>query len=366
MTGRLACALAALLATLPLALPAAENTLRPLLLWRYNTGSPVTAPPACDGTLIAFTTRSGSITLLDTDGRLLRTLTALDGTNGPATFDAPPVFACDRIVVASRRGWVTALTTNGATAWQYNCGEELHAAPLVEPDGPASRLFVLTQASGIVHCLQAQTGRRLWVSGKTDRCDGSPALTAGMIVFGNCEAALHTLEVASGQAPGRLDLCEDCQIAAGIAADGPLVYFGTRSGAVYCADLRRRTVVWTNSASRAETFTTPALNSQLIVIGSFDGSLYALDRASGALVWTFTTPGTPGNPVFHGEDIFFGDRGTLRAISATFGKERWSVAISDEIETPVVAGDRLLVAGDDGSVSAYRIPPARVSTAGTP
>ena len=363
---RIIVSFAAMWAMLPTLLPAEESAARPALLWRYNAGSAVTAPPACRENRIAFTTRAGAVILLDTNGRFQGTLTARDGTNGPAAFAASPVFAAGRIVVASRHGWVSALETNGATAWQYDCGEEIKAAPLVATDAPVPRLFVLTQASGVVHCLDAQTGRRIWVSANTGRCEAAAALAAGRIIFGNCEAVIHSFDAATGQAAGRIALCEECQVAAGIATDGPLAYVGTRCGTVYCVDVHRGAAVWTNGASRAETFTTPALGDRLVVVGSFDGSLYALDRASGASVWKFPCSGTPGDPVLHNGDVFFGDRGTLRAVSLASGKERWSVAITDEIQTPIVFDGRLLVGGDDGSLSAYRIPPAQDSTPGKP
>ena len=356
---RFVCALAACLAAPPPAVPAAENAPRPALLWRHNAGAAVTAQPALQGDRIAFTTRSGTITLMDVHGRLLWSAAVRDDTNGPAVFEAPPAFACGRVIVVSTRGWVSALGTNGATAWQYPCGEDVRAAPLVATEEPAPRLFVLTQPGGIVHCLDAQTGRRIWRSEATNRSDGSPALAAGRILFGNCDAALHAVDAASGRTLTRVALGADCQVAAGVAADGALAYCGTRSGAVCCVDVERGTVVWTNGASKAETFTTPVLCGRLVVIGSFDGSLYAFDRGSGALAWTCPLSGTPGNPVVHGADVIVGAGGKLRAIAAGDGRERWSIAISDEIAAPVVSGDNLLVAGDDGSVSAYCISPEK-------
>lgn len=355
-----ACRVALLLAfgtSLPHAVPsAADQPVRPALLWRYNAGSAVVAPPACDGNRIAFPTRAGAVVLLDTNGTLLSSFPVREGSNAPAVFSAAPVMALGRVVVASRRGRISALETNGLAAWQYECGEEVQASPVLSPDSAAPRLFVLTQASGIVHCLDARTGRRIWMSAKTDRCDGAPALTGKHIVFGNCEAALHVLDAATGHAAARIGLCTECQVAAGVATDGPLVYTGTFSGTVYCCDIRRQAVVWTNSASRAETFSSPALAGNLLVIGSYDASLYAIHRSDGTPAWSFQCSGTPGDPVIRGDRVFFGDRGTLRALSLASGKELWSVAVSDEIWTPVVTDSLILVGADDGSLSAYRIP----------
>jgi outer membrane protein assembly factor BamB len=354
----LPCALAALLVAMTPGSLVAEQAARPALLWRYNAGSAVTAPPAWNGERIAFVTRSGAVALLDSDGRLQWSVALRDGTNGPAAFDASPAFASGRVIVTSARGWVSALGTNGETLWQYACGEKVRAAPLVAPAEPATPLYVLTQESGTVHCLGAQTGRLLWVSKKTNRCDGAPALAAGRILFGNCDAALYAIDAASGLTVARVELGEYHEIAAGIGVEGPLAWCGTYSGAIFCVDTERRVPVWTNNVSKSETFTTPALNDRLLVIGALNGSMYALDKASGALVWTFDCSGTPGNPVFCGESVFVGARGVLHALSAIDGKERWSIAISDEVQGPVVAGDKLLVAGDDGSLSAFRVSPA--------
>jgi outer membrane protein assembly factor BamB len=90
---------------------------------------------------------------------------------------------------------------------------------------------------------------------------------------------------------------------------------------------------------------TPAVCGGTVFVGSNDGSLYALDEASGTQRWAFKTGGEVSSSpaVADGLVYFQSADGKFYAIDAKTGKQRWSFGIGEDLPfrngvTPVEAG----------------------------
>lgn len=96
-------------------------------------------------------------------------------------------------------------------------------------------------------------------------------------------------------------------------------------------------------------FASPTVVGDVVVIGSFDGTVYGIDRESGAERWRAATGGpvrssaaTDGGLVFVGSND-----GLLRAIQVDTGSPGWTAALGFEIaSSPLVAGGRVIVGAD--------------------
>ena len=96
----------------------------------------------------------------------------------------------------------------------------------------------------------------------------------------------------------------------------------------------------------------PALADGVVYAGSGDGSLHAVDAASGKRVWRFAGQGkVRSNPLVHGRLVVFGTLdGLLYAVDRGSGKAVWQQQLSlDVTGSPAMVGDRLIV-GSRGSV----------------
>lgn len=71
---------------------------------------------------------------------------------------------------------------------------------------------------------------------------------------------------------------------------------------------------------------TPAVTAGRIYVGAGDGTLYALDRATGRIVWRFAAgdPVTASPAVAHGLVIAATHAGRFFAVDAATGRLRWS------------------------------------------
>jgi outer membrane protein assembly factor BamB len=81
-----------------------------------------------------------------------------------------------------------------------------------------------------------------------------------------------------------------------------------------------------------------------VVTGTRDGFLHAYDP-DGGLVWTFKTGARfDAAPRIEGDTVYVGSNdGTVYALDVASGKERWKYAAQEEVgTTPVVAGDVVL------------------------
>ncbi len=118
---------------------------------------------------------------------------------------------------------------------------------------------------------------------------------------------------------------------------------------------RRPRVAW--SRKLASGFVAaPVYDSGTLYAGSTDGTLFALDAASGEERWRFAAGGPIGaSPALYNGRLFFGGGAFIFAVSAVTGAEEWSVRTgSTVLASPAVNLDALVVAGHDGGLYKMR------------
>ena len=106
---------------------------------------------------------------------------------------------------------------------------------------------------------------------------------------------------------------------------------------------------------------TPVIADGVTYVGSYDGSLRALDLATGGTRWTYETGadvlepnlqirlGITGSAAISGGTVYVGDAAaTVHAIAATTGEARWTITVDEQPNasiwsSPIVVNDRLYV-----------------------
>lgn len=102
---------------------------------------------------------------------------------------------------------------------------------------------------------------------------------------------------------------------------------------------------------------TPATLGQAIFVPTHEGTLYALDAATGSQLWPPFQAGSPliGGVVVSQDSIYFGsDHGRVYALDAATGQPLWPPFTTGEQiwSTPSLAGDTLYVTSLDGHLYA--------------
>ena len=335
---------------------------KPGVLWQYLAEGATQQPPVGDEQGIYLSTITGTVIALDFQGKerwkvqLVRKATA-SGRDEKDRVQAPVSCFRGRLFVGSTSGILRALdVATGAEQWAYDVnGEILGSAVLSAPDGDTGpvRVVVIERGNGALHAVDLATGQRAWRTEDVARCDGSPAVADGFVVYGSCATAFHIHAVSDGKRIRNIDLCSDCQVASGPAFVGGDLYCGARSGYFYRADSRNGRIVWLNRDSQGDIFTSPAITKDLVVFGSEDGGVYAVNRENGDKKWRFDTGKLPSSPLVAGDKVILGADGVLQVLKLATGEPLWNYEVSDGIAAPSFIHGMVVVCSEDGTVMAF-------------
>src|SRR5262249_31706662 len=134
-----------------------------------------------------------------------------------------------------------------------------------------------------------------WSFHPTGTVYGPPAFDpeAGRIFFGASDKRLYAL-TAGGMFLWSFETGDN--VATRPLVVGDLVVFGSEDGTLYALDAATGRQGWTAQAGAA-VVSSPALVGNVIVIGSDDQTVYGLDAKTGEQLWTFVAGGAVEAPI---------------------------------------------------------------------
>jgi len=113
------------------------------------------------------------------------------------------------------------------------------------------------------------------------------------------------------------------------------------------------TVRWINDTGY-DIASGPAVTGGTVYVGSSDGTVYALDAATGSVRWTYTTAGSvDSGPAAAGGTVYVSDVGQVYALDVATGRLRWAYTTGGAVgSSPAAAGGTVYIGSDDGTVYA--------------
>lgn len=143
------------------------------------------------------------------------------------------------------------------------------------------------------------------------------------------------------------------------ASDNARIYAGSRNGDVYALDQASGKVVW-RVKSKLPLSAGPGLGENVLALGSSDGDLIAIDKNSGEILWqkTLSSEIVASPLVARSLVIVRSVDGYLHALSADNGKESWKVQFDVPRLSlrgnapPVIYGTMVIAGFDNGRVAA--------------
>ena len=148
---------------------------------------------------------------------------------------------------------------------------------------------------------------------------------------------------------------------------GATVFVGSGDGHLYALDRATGTRKWAFDA-REPIFSSPAVGGGAVYFGTRDGEFFAIDAATGRERWTFATGPLvawpwghesgdvyTSSPTFDQGTVFFGaGDGRVYALNAATGKEKWHAQTDGRVRaSPAVDASRVYVGSADGRVYAF-------------
>ncbi len=248
------------------------------------------------------------------------------------------------VFVGSEDGKLRALYAyNGKTAWELEVGAEVYSPALF-----AGRLY-FGAADGMIYCVDAETGENVWRYRTGDAVRASPLVVDNRVIIPSTDNWLYVLDASTGGLLWKLDL-------GSMSTSSPALYENTLfvptwAGKVYAYDRSQFGLRWVKQLGEPgmlENYaivTTPAVGDGILYVGSNDRRVYAL-TVDGEVVWSFSANEKPSDPVTDNQRVYFGTRsGTFYALNAETGELVWSVDCDGPILSSPTVTDQHVVFG---------------------
>ncbi len=270
------------------------------VLWKFPTGGGIGSSPAVDGTRLYFGSYDSTFYCLERHAG-----SCLWKYRTGAGIGASPVVEAGRVYCGCKDGRVYAWDAiTGALRWTLKTNAEVWARPLVVGD----RLFV-GSLDRTFYCVDARTGSPRWtisVAGAvyTAAAQGPDST----VIFGVSERSTDEGTIYQvRQRDGVVVWSQEFKpIYSSPAVGNGMLFFGTRAGDFRCVGLSDHRTLWTY-ATGADVRSSPVIADDTVLIGSYDGRVYAFSLA-GKLRWSFDTGSriysTPAVAVGR---VYFGD-----------------------------------------------------------
>ena len=345
-------------AALPMNLPAAETNTE----WAQSGGNARKAV--------------GHVALGNTLG-VAWTASIGQGSGKDGRLGGGPVVADGKVFTMDTMGVVRAFNAStGGPLWSTRFGEAGENSSSLYGGGVAydgGRVYA-TNGLGYVAALDAGNGGIVWTVKPAGPLRGEPSVADGSVYVMSQDNQLYSLKTADGAT--NWSNAAALEIAGVFGAAAPAIGQGTvvagfSSGELNAYRYENGRQVWQDALSRTSMTTSVASLSDIDADAVIDGGavyaigqggrMVALDLFSGQRIWELNFGGI-ATPWVAGDWLFaVNDKAQLVAVSRANGKIRWinqlprwehmkSKAGLITYVGPVLAGDRLIVAGSNGAL----------------
>ncbi|MBX2986505.1 MAG: PQQ-binding-like beta-propeller repeat protein [Bdellovibrionaceae bacterium] len=216
---------------------------------------------------------------------------------------------------------------NGRVLWTFPTNAETLSEPLL--DSERGVVYVLTSAN-VVHALEADSGRPLWVYSRTDtnnfsvRGGTKPALKGDNLYVGFSDGFFTALSAKTGQVRWEVQLNRNKRfrdVDTTPVIDGDRLYVAGYDDRLYCLSVEKGDVLWKIDQGGYAGLT---LLGTRVYYPTSGGEVLALDRENGQVLWTYKIPEDKGIATsivpFKGLLVFGESRGLLRFVDAGTGR----------------------------------------------
>lgn len=304
------------------------------------------------------------------------------GSDDEAVLISPPIVAGGRVFAIDSRGQVSAFkTADGSRLWQVRTTPEGESSAVVGGGlGYANGRVYVGSGYAQVLALSAETGEQVWRSNMPAPVRAAPSVSDGRVFVITLDNQMIALNAETGERLwGHAGISEVAGLVGGAspAVERDVVIAPFSSGEIFALRAENGRLLWTDNltavrrvdaiSSLADIRGLPVIDREIVLAISHSGRMAAVDRRIGARLWEKDIGGTQ-MPWVAGDYVFvISNDAELVALTRKEGFIRWITRLprfEDEEDRedpifwsgPVLAGDRLIVAGSHGeaiSVSPY-------------
>ncbi|WP_300703320.1 PQQ-binding-like beta-propeller repeat protein [Bacteroides sp.] len=148
-------------------------------------------------------------------------------------------------------------------------------------------LYIYTNTAGMVHALDVRTGKTLWTYATGNKIFSAPFITPKLVIVSSCDGYIYALDKKKGTTLWKYNTNYPI-VACPVVADGA-IYIGSSNGKFYSIRLADGTLNWVTEGLNGYIESRPAIDKELVYIGTWGAMFYAFDRTTGKKVWEFDT-----------------------------------------------------------------------------
>lgn len=326
--------------------------------WTFDTDDAVrTSPAVVDGTVYVGSD-DGSLYAIDTESGEQEWVFETDGP-----VEASPAVFGYMVFVASHDHHLYGLDVTGKHRWTFETGDRISSSPNVEASANVLQKDILVTGSddGYIYLIDPWTGELV-----DSHNTGAPVVSAPMLYTtggGNWEVNVgNTAGYEIGYFPRdgdenrnfRWDPIHAALSAPNINQD--VWYIANDGGRL---DRWQLPNPWPDPAwtfhAEDKIRSTPIVAPPRVFVGSWDGTLYALDDKSGEIEWSVETDGkVDSSPAAADGVVIFGSTdGSVYGANAESGDVLWTYDTDGEVHSsPAVVNGTVYIGSDDGTVYA--------------
>jgi outer membrane protein assembly factor BamB len=263
--------------------------------------------------------------------------------------NASPALTTALVVAATAEGRLLFLDRRGGRlVHELKLASAIESSPSLDDD----LLHVGTDDGELVGVSLGQ-GEERWRIKLGQLVRSSPLVTGGRVLVGVVETkttgALVSLDAAKGKAAW---IRKMGAVFSSPTLAGKTVLVGSDDGSVYAVDLEKGGVLWAHALG-GKVRATAATNGEVAVTGSFDGRLAALRVADGSVAWTVAV----GHSIYSSPCIVQGlvvlgcHEGHVHGYELASGRSAFETQTKGPVvASPVASGGDVLVGSTDGSL----------------
>jgi len=338
--------------------------------WNFTTlgpGAVKTSPVVADGMVFVGSDDGNFYALNQTTGKILWFRSIGVSTNHPAVDSSKKVFiGIGTTLYALNKA-------NGATGWAktWHMTGQWYSPSTI--DFTKGLLFIGAVDSywplyPYLFALSEIDGSEVWSNHGGTSGDGtyypiayvytSPAVSEGRVFVGSDKGARGYNFWASNETTGAILWSKEFSaIRSSPSVAWRKVFFGCSDGKLYALDVASGEIIW-NRATGGSIESSPAVDEAkgLVFVGSNDGKLYSFTNI-GVDVWQHNFgQAVTSSPVVGDGKVLISVGNTLYALSETTGNEIWRYTTGGNVAQPAVADGTIFLGSEDGHVYALSGP----------
>ena len=292
----------------------------------------------------------------DLDGKLF----CFDMTSGEKLWEfstelgfVAPVCVQDGLVYAGDiDGKFFCIDGNGKEKWSHQTNAEISSAANFYKGN-----VLIGSQDATLYCLNAKSGELIWSHELADQIRCTPTIVGDRTFVAGCDGHFHIIDLKEGKEVGSVPI--ESPTGSTPAVLGDRVFFGTEEAGFYAIDWKKIEIAWhfegnppTNSI-RSSAAVLQREKDALVIMGTRSRRVYALNSKDGEVVWSFTARSNiDSSPVIVGDRVIVaGTDGRIYLLNVDDGKKIWEKQFDGGfVGSPAISRGRVVIATNRGVV----------------